>query len=155
MVRRVSKTGRSGFTHDAIAAFAAAMPLREHREKQLHNSDACPGIGHCAVCDEYEDHVATIATALGLAPHERNPIDAFDALHPPWLDETAAMDWEKARGIHVELAAAAGIPPVTTIPTWDLSRPRTMLRWIERSTRIPEGPGVGANRARVRQRGGI
>src|SRR4030095_9086407 len=100
-----------------------AMPLREHREKQIHDPDACAGIEACETCQEYEGHVQGIAAALNLAPWQRNPIDAFDTPAPPWFDETEAKDWDRARASHLELAAAAGIPPAASIPTWDLSKP--------------------------------
>jgi hypothetical protein len=129
---------------DEVAqAFKAALKNRNHREVQIYDSDSCPGIGQCEICNAYERAVAIVDKALGIKPHELSPIDVADIPAPPMWDDRERADWARARAQHVDLARAAGIPPQPKALLTDICRGQYNIRWIERHCFVPDGPRVG------------
>jgi hypothetical protein len=150
MVKRVSHIGKRFTVSPAAAeAFRAALPLRAHREQAIGDHEACGGIDRCPTCDKYENLVAELAEALDLEPNETNPLDVADVPSAPWLDEIAAAKWNDARRLHVELCEVANIKPTRRIQPSDLHLGHTMVRWLERMCRTPDGPNIG-KRVRLR-----
>jgi hypothetical protein len=152
MATRRTPTRRNARRHAgpvAVEAFVASLPLRPHRENAVGDHEACGGVDRCNICDEYENLVAELAEALALSPNETNPIDVADVPAAPWLDKIAAAKWEAARALHVELCEAAGVDPARHIQPSDLHLGHTMVRWLERHCRTPDGPNIG-KRVRLR-----
>lgn len=140
--KRQKRSDATQITPQAVETFTRAYHLRDHREQQLADGDACPGRGRCEKCDEYEAHVIELDRLLGLAPHEQSPLDVMVSKPPPWFNAQAAAAWTKASGFRTALREAAGLPDVK-MDIFELSRPQRNIRWTERHCHVPEGPDVG------------
>jgi hypothetical protein len=152
MATRRTPTRRHARRHAgpaAVEAFTAALPLRAHREEAIGDHSACDGIDRCRDCGRYEDLVAELAEALDLAPNETSPLDVADVPAAPWFDKIAAAKWEAARALYVELCEAAGLKPSRRVQISDLHLGHTMVRWLERMCRAPDGQNIG-KRIRLR-----
>src|SRR5262245_39186040 len=79
----------------------------------------------------------------------RNPlsraelVDTALAPAPPmWKDREKAA-WDRARDQHVLLAKAAKMKPLEKGLITDGCRAQANVRWIERHSKVPDGPNVG------------
>src|SRR5262245_26763282 len=81
----------------AAGAFKKALKLRDHREEQIANAETCPGIGHCATCDDYEKLVAIVGHELELKPWAIHPVDVGDVPPPPFWEDKHQAEWDRAR----------------------------------------------------------
>src|SRR5262245_9185910 len=106
MVKRSSNIPRirAELSDEVAQAFKQALKLREHRETQLADGEACKGVGRCEICDEYERLVAIVDTALGIRSWQLSPVDVFDGPPPPMWRADKQAEWDRARERHVELA---------------------------------------------------
>jgi hypothetical protein len=127
----------------AAEAFKGALRLRDHREEQISSHEACPGIGRCETCDDYEKLVAIVRHELGLEPPDLHPIDVGDVPPPPFWSDKQQEAWDQARGLHVRICEAAKIEPVRKLRLTDADRGHMNIRWIERNAFVPDGPTVG------------
>jgi hypothetical protein len=151
MVKRVSHVGKHFKVSLAAAeAFREAMPLRPHREQALADHSACAGVDGCEKCATYEDYVQVITRELDLGVYSFHPIDAADVPSAPWFDAAQAQEWDRARELYLALCEAADVKPVKRVEIGDLIWANVVLRWIERTMRVPDGSTVG-KRLRLRE----
>jgi hypothetical protein len=151
MVKRVSHVGKHFKVSLAAAeAFKAALPLRPHREQALADHSACAGVDGCETCKAYEDHVEIITRELDLGVYSFHPIDAADVPSAPWYDAAQAQEWDRGRELYLALCEAADVKPVKRVEIGDLIWANVVLRWIERTMRVPDGSTVG-KRLRLRE----
>jgi hypothetical protein len=75
----MAKRVHAEITNEAAQAFKQALKLRDHREAQLADDKHCRGVGLCEICDEYEQLVTIVNTALDVEPWELSPVDVIDA----------------------------------------------------------------------------
>jgi hypothetical protein len=136
-------TKKRAVSTDAATAFKKALKIRDHREYQLADSKHCLGVGLCPICDQYEELVAVVNTALDVKPWELSPVDVVDAPAPPMWNNREREDWDRARDQHVALANAAKMKPLEKALITDACRGQANIRWVERHGEIPDGPSIG------------
>jgi len=143
MTRARTRERIATISNAAAEAFKKALRLRDHREDQIVNAKACPGIGLCETCASYEQAVAVVSRELGLKPWEINPVDVGDVPHPRFWNAKRQAAWDRARGLHVRLCEVAKIETVKKLRLTDVDQGVMNIRWIERNAFVPDGPDIG------------
>jgi hypothetical protein len=89
-------------------------------------------------CDEYEQLVDIVDTALGVRPDQISPLDVIDVAAPPTWEEKDQAKWQRARDQHVALAKSARMPPSKKGLLTDGCLGHANVRWIERFCMVPD-----------------
>lgn len=71
-----------------------------------------------------------ISSTLGISTEEMHPLDVADVPAPPWLEPNQVDDWERARKLHLELCAAAGLEPQSWLTPRDIDEGQGVIRWM-------------------------
>src|SRR5262245_46625307 len=143
MKRTRARERSSPISGAAAEAFKKALGLRDHREEQIADHEACPGIGLCTTCGDYEKLIAIVSYELGLKPWDIYPVDVGDVPPPPFWHAKQQAAWDRARGLHIRLCEVAQIEPVKKLLLTDADQGQINIRWIERNAFVPDGPNVG------------